>query len=170
MTWLRQPEQCAEEEKQHRRGAAGAVQPRQHHTGRGQHDAGDQNCQTQAEQHPDERVHPGRTAPRPQTRDHVQRLQQRPRQRAQQQRLGYEHGCQRRHAPALVLPETDRVQVCPQPGQYERDGPHDAHPAQRCPADGGGRRPVQQLRELDAERVCEPLQRLHVRAGAAGIT
>ena len=46
---------------------------------------------------------------------------------------------------------------------------HDAHPAQRCPAGIGGWRPVQQLRELDAERVCEPLQRLHVRAGAAGL-
>ena len=90
-------------------------------------------------------------------------------QGAQQQRLGYEHGRQRRHVPALVLPETDRVQVCPQSGQYERDGPHDAHPAQRCPAGIGGWRPVQQLRELDAERVCEPLQRLHVRAGAAGL-
>ena len=167
---LRQPEQRAEEKKQRCRGSAAAIQPRQYHAGGGQNNAGDQNCQTQAEQHPDERVHPGRTAPRPQTRDRVQRLQQRPRQCAQQQRLGYEHGCQRRHVSELVLPETDRVQVYPQPGQYERDGPHDAHPAQRCPAGIGGRFSVQQLRELDAERVCEPLQRLHVRAGAAGIT
>ena len=62
------------------------------------------------------------------------------------------------------------MQVCPQPGQHERDGPRDAQPAQCRPADGGGRRLVQQLRELDTERVREPLQRLDVRAGAAGIT
>ena len=68
----------------------------------------------------------------------------------------------------LVLPEADRVQVRPQLGQHERDGPHDAQPAQRRPAGIGGRRPVQQLRELDAERVREPLQRLYVRARAAG--
>lgn len=59
------------------------------------------------------------------------------------------------------------MQVCPQPGQHERDGPRDAQPAQCRPTDGGGRRLVQQLRELDTERVREPLQRLDVRAGAA---
>ena len=148
---LRQPEQRAEEKKQRCRGSAAATQPRQYHAGGGQNNAGDQNCQTQAEQHPDERVHPGRTAPWPQTRDHAQRLQQRPRQRAQQQRLGYEHGRQRHHVSALVLPEADCVQVCPQPGQHECDGPRDAQPAQCRPADGGGRRLVQQLRELDTE-------------------
>ena len=45
---LRQPEQCAEKKKQRRRGAAAAVKARQHHTGRGQHDADDQNCKKKA--------------------------------------------------------------------------------------------------------------------------
>ena len=61
---LRQPEQRTEKEKQRRRGGTAAIQPRQYHAGRGQNNAGEQSSQTQAEQRPDERVHPGRAAPR----------------------------------------------------------------------------------------------------------